>query len=323
MRLRLPAWIRTLSLLVAGLVAAANGAGERDNRLEARRPILDIHVHAFGFDQFGDPPPPNPVTGRRPAARTDEEAMRATLRELARFDIVAAFASGPLEDVLRWRAAAPERIVGGAFTDESESLPELARLRELFRTGDLGVLGELGLQYSGRSADDPALDPYFALAEELDVPVGIHTGLSSPGTPYQCCPRFRAVLGRPALLEEVLVRHPRLRVNLMHGGWPWLEETKAILYLYPQVYADLAVIDWILPRPEFHAYLRALVDAGFGDRLMFGSDQMIWPEAIAMAIEGIESATFLTPEQKRAIFYDNAARFLRFTPEQIARHHQN
>jgi predicted TIM-barrel fold metal-dependent hydrolase len=55
---------------------------------------------------------------------------------------------------------------------------------------------------------------------------------------------------------------------------------------------------------------------------MFGSDQMVWPEAIAMAIEGIESADFLTPEQKRAILYDNAARFLRLTPDQIAAHHR-
>jgi len=44
---------------------------------------------------------------------------------------------------------------------------------------------------------------------------------------------------------------------------------------------------------------------------MFGSDQMRWPEAIGMAIEGIESASFLSQEQKRDIFYDNAARFLR------------
>jgi len=289
---------------------------------EERQPILDLHVHAFGFDQFGDPPPPNPVTGRRPEARTDEEAMRATLRELERLGVVAAFASGPLEDVLRWRAAAPELVVGGAFTDEVESLPDLARLRELFGSGELRVLGELALQYPGLSPADASLEPYYALAEELDLPVGIHTGLGPPGTPHQCCPRFRTTLGRPALIEEVLVRHPRLRVNLMHGGWPWLEETKAILYMYPQVYADLAVIDWILPRAEFHAYLRALVEAGLGDRLMFGSDQMIWPEAIAMAIEGIESAAFLTPAQKRAIFYDNAARFLRLTPEQVAAHHR-
>ena len=44
---------------------------------------------------------------------------------------------------------------------------------------------------------------------------------------------------------------------------------------------------------------------------MFGSDQMIWPDAVGMAIEGVESADFLTKEQKRDIFYNNAVRFLR------------
>ena len=55
---------------------------------------------------------------------------------------------------------------------------------------------------------------------------------------------------------------------------------------------------------------------------MFGSDQMIWPETIDAAIEAIESAEFLTPEQKRDIFYNNAARFLRLSPEEIAKHRQ-
>jgi len=54
---------------------------------------------------------------------------------------------------------------------------------------------------------------------------------------------------------------------------------------------------------------------------MFGSDQMDWPEAIGIAIEMIEKAAFLTAEQKRNILYNNAARFLRLTPEEIAKHH--
>ena len=36
---------------------------------------------------------------------------------------------------------------------------------------------------------------------------------------------------------------------------------------------------------------------------MFGSDQMVWPEAIGMAVEAINSADFLTSEQKADIFY--------------------
>jgi predicted TIM-barrel fold metal-dependent hydrolase len=44
---------------------------------------------------------------------------------------------------------------------------------------------------------------------------------------------------------------------------------------------------------------------------MFGSDQMLWPEAISRGIEAIETARFLSVEQKRNILYNNAARFLR------------
>ena len=47
----------------------------------------------------------------------------------------------------------------------------------------------------------------------------------------------------------------------------------------------------------------------------------MWPEVIAIAIETIETANFLTEEEKRDIFYNNAARFLRLSEEEIARHH--
>ena len=97
----------------------------------------------------------------------------------------------------------------------------------------------------------------------------------------------------------------------MHGGYPFLDETITLLTVYPQVYVDLAVINWVLPRDEFHGYLRRLVQAGFADRLMFGSDQMVWPQTIGMGIEAIETADFLNEEQKRDVLCRNAARFLR------------
>ena len=50
---------------------------------------------------------------------------------------------------------------------------------------------------------------------------------------------------------------------------------------------------------------------------MFGSDPMVWPEAIEYAIESIETAAFLSTQQKRDIFFNNAARFLRLSDEQI------
>ena len=73
------------------------------------------------------------------------------------------------------------------------------------------------------------------------------------------------------------------------------------------------------PRAEFYRYLRTLVEAGFGKRIMFGSDQMIWPQTIEIDIERIESAPFLSEQQKRDILYNNAARFFRFTDDEKAR----
>jgi predicted TIM-barrel fold metal-dependent hydrolase len=253
---------------------------------------------------------PNPRTGQPMTASTEQEHMRATLAEMKKYNIVKAVVSNHYPAVLRWHAAAPDRIVVSYGFDDPARV-DLALVRREHAAGRLMALGEVALQYEGVSPNDPKMEPIWALAEELDLPVGLHTGLAPPRTPYTCCPKFRNALGNPALLEEVLIRHPRLRIYLMHAGFPYEQETIAIMHMYPQVYADLGVLDWSRPREEFHEYLRTLVRSGFGKRLMFGSDQMVWPEAVGLAVEGIESASFLTEEQKRDIFYNNAVRFFR------------
>ena len=80
---------------------------------------------------------------------------------------------------------------------------------------------------------------------------------------------------------------------------------------HPTLYVDVSTITWLIPRDAFHDYLRALVRAGFGKRIMFGSDQLYWPEVIGEAIDAVQSAHFLTHAQKRDILFNNAARFLR------------
>ncbi len=281
-----------------------------------RPPIIDVHIHSYRAEGFSERLSPNAVSGEMPAATTAKENMQATLRQMEKFNIVLGIVSGPLESVGAWLEAAPDRIIAGAYEGPRGILPDITVLRESFESGRLRVMGELGLQYRGLKPNALRLKPYFRLAEELDVPVAIHTGLAAPKTPYKsCCSDFRVTLGNPEHLEEVLVQYPKLRVYLMHAGYPYLQETKAIMLMYPRVYADLAVINWVLPRKEFHYHLKALVDGGLGKRLMFGSDSQLWPDAIEMAIESIESAEFLTEEQKRDIFYNNATRFFRFNGE--------
>jgi predicted TIM-barrel fold metal-dependent hydrolase len=278
---------------------------------QGKLPIIDMHLHAFLLPE-GGPPPENPVTGQPSTAQTSAEIRDASLQALERYNIVKAVTSGPSEVLAQWLAAAPDRVLAGAFVDEVNYLPDLAALRADIQAGHIHVLGELALQYRGMAPNDPRLEPYYALAEDLDIPVAIHTGIGPPGTPYlPACEGFRVTLGNPVLVEDVLIRHPKLRLYLMHGGAPYLQETKAILAVYPQVYVDLATINWVLPRQEFHNYLHELMLAGFGKRLLFGSDQMFWPEAIGMAIDGIQSASFLSEQEKRDIFYNNAVAFLK------------
>jgi uncharacterized protein len=107
------------------------------------------------------------------------------------------------------------------------------------------------------------------------------------------------------------VRHPKLRLYMENAGYPYRDDTIAMMTQYPQLYADVSTITWVIPRAAFYDYLEALVHAGLGQRIMFGSDQMRWPEKIEEAIDAIQKAPFLTSEQKRDILFNNAARFLR------------
>ena len=277
---------------------------------QSRPPIIDVHLHAYEKDERWTHKVPNPLTGQPMTATTEQSHMRASLAEMKKYNVVKAVVSNDYQAVLRWKAAAPDRIIIGYAFEDPSSL-NLAFLRTEHAAGRLMALSEVAVQYHGIAPNDPKMEPIYALAEELDIPVGIHIGLSKPGISYDDSPKYRAALSNPMLLEEVLIRHPKLRVFVMHAGWPMSDQMIALMWAHPQVYVDTGVIDWAIPRKEFHAYLRRLVDAGFGKRIMFGSDQMVWPEAIGMAVEGIESATFLTDGQKRDIFYNNAVRFFR------------
>lgn len=280
-------------------------------------PIIDVHLHCYNKDPRLDALVPNPISGRALTATNGQAHMVETVAEMNKYNIVKGMVSNYYDVALRWKAADPNRFMVGYSFDEPSTL-DLDFLRREHAAGRLEVIGEVGLQYAGIAPNDPKLEPLFALAEELDIPVGIHLGLGPPNTPYQGNPKFRTSFGKPSLLEEVLIKHPKLRVYIMHAGWPYLEETLALMYVYPQVYVDIAVINWIITKAEFYEYLRRLVQAGNGERIMFGSDQMVWTDAIGMAIENINAAKFLSHKQKRDIFYNNAVRFFRLDMKEKA-----
>lgn len=188
--------------------------------------------------------------------------------------------------------------------------PGVEWAEEQVKAGRIHFLGEVLTQYYGILPSDPRMDRYYSLAIHYDLPVGIHTGSAGPD---HGSPNFREDLGNPDLLRAVLMRHPGLRLWIMHAGAPFFEETVALMREYPSVYADISVINnpKIVPPQAFAAMMRALLDAGLGDRIMFGSDNA----DITTTRASLDALPFLDAAQKQAILHGNAERFFRIDPK--------
>jgi uncharacterized protein len=300
-------------------------------------PVIDVHVHAIDAD-FPGIAPMCPNTSKFTASDPKEKEapfgwvkedctpalypsapgqyMKDVLAEMERLNVTAV-AFGDPKSVQKWKDAAPARIISGTSFDNGMAPGQRVALDELrkdFTTGGFKVMGEIGLQYENISPSDMSVDSYFALAEELDIPIAIHMGTGGSGRANIAMPKFRGSMGNPLLLEELLARHPKLRVQVMHAGYPMIDNMLTLLQANSHVYVDVAGLIWSYPIKEVNRYIERLVDAGFEDRVMFGTDQLIWPKLMAYSMSIIQNADYLTPQQKRDILYNNAARFLRIDP---------
>lgn len=278
-------------------------------------PIIDVHFHA----PLSSVPLDSAI-----------QAFSGRIAVLDSLNVRYAVLNGVPDVLDAWWQRAPDRLLpallfpcpngrapnfGRRCFADGQEFPDLEWLRREIQAGRIAALGEITSQYLGIEPADARLEPYFALAAEMNVPVFIHMGLGPPGVAYESSPvpvpspNFRATAGNPLLLEEVLLRHPGLRLAVMHAGWPMADEMIFLLHQHPGVYVDLGALQYVVRRPEYHSYLKRLVDAGFEDRIMFGSDG-----ALKDGIAAIVGAEFLTDQQKRKILCVNAATFLRLNP---------
>lgn len=346
-------------LLLKMTILLQTSFGQKLNKkTEFRLPIIDMHMHARTAAHYGPPPlaicapvDEMPVWDQREtienafanaapcknivwSAKTDEELFEKTIAVMKQYNIIGMLGGKP-DLVGKWMAAAPGKFIAGLdfrldrATTTSAAMNDSTKnkhmtpdeMRRLYKQGGFAVLGEVLNQYAGIAPDDQRMEPYWTLAEELNFPVGIHIGGGGPGEVYLGNNKFRARLQSALTLEEVLVKHPRLRIYIMHAGYPMLDDLLALLFTYPQAYVEVSMIVNVETRASFYKYLKAIIEAGYGKRVMFGSDQMVWPGLIEPAITSINRAPFLSQQQKRDIFYNNAARFLQLSKEEIARHH--
>ncbi|MFV0278539.1 MAG: amidohydrolase family protein, partial [Parahaliea sp.] len=128
---------------------------------------------------------------------------------------------------------------------------------------------------------------------------------------------YRSDLTHPLQIEDILRRFPKLRIYVMHAGWPMVDEMLLLMYMHPQVYVDVSMLMTVVPRKEVHRYIKILVEAGMGTRIMFGTDHAVWPQIVSESVEAIESAEFLSEKQKDDIFFNNAVRFFRLDADKL------
>lgn len=323
---------KTISLLTA-LILSAGAFSQMPTPAQPkeRPPIIDIHVHTMKVAPgrpvsylcpwfLEEMPGTDPKTGMGnfmntdcvdpiPSATSDEELKAAFMETIERLNITAV-CFGDAEVLYDWKKASPDRIIPGIGVSSPDGITVQAMYDSL-SSGFYYVMSECAPQYQGMSPSDMSLDEYFAIAEKLDLPVGIHMGTGGNGSANIRGSKFRAAMGDPLELEDLLHRHPNLRVWVQHAGYPFIDELIAVMGWNAYVFLDISGFIWSYPLEEIHATIKRLIQAGFGKRIMYGTDFMMYPKMIEASIGVIQNASYLTEEQKRDILYNNAARFLR------------
>ena len=321
---------RLLTLLLSSCLLNSYNSFSQDS-LKRHLPIIDVHVHAMkvnpafamdmcpwflsdmpGSDPNGKPPSFVNTDCASPlkAAKSDKEFQDSLIATMKRLNITI-IASGDAAVIRNWqKAAEPGRVIPSIGISSSKEMTVVA-FTDSLSSGFYKVMGEVAPQYQGMSPSDTSLDAYFGAAEKLNIPVGIHLGTGGNGMANITAPKYRASMGNPLLLEDLLARHPKLKVWVMHAGYPMVDEMIALMGANAYVYVDVAGMIWSYPLAEINDYIKRLVQAGFEKRIMYGTDLMVWPKLLETSIGVIENANYLSFDQKRDILFYNAVRFFR------------
>jgi predicted TIM-barrel fold metal-dependent hydrolase len=322
--------MKRYTILFLVLLSVNTLVAQQSQQPQKHLPIIDVHVHALkanpafsgdmcpwflknmpGSDPSGPPPSFLNIDCADPlhAAKSDKEMQDALVATMKRLNMTVV-AYGDPQIIRNWQKAVPGRVIPGIGVSSPKDMTVKA-FEDSISKGFYKVMGEVAPQYQGLAVNDMSLDEYFAVAEKSNIPVGIHMGTGGNGMANITSPSYRASLGNPFLLEDVLARHPKLKIWVMHAGYPMIDEMIALMGANAYVYVDLAGFIWSYPLEEIHAYLRRLVQAGFGKRILYGTDLLVWPKLIETSIGVIENAQYLSEEQKRDILFNNAVRFFR------------
>ena len=207
------------------------------------------------------------------------------------------------DDIAKLVELEPDMFIGFASADP-RSANAAKKLERAF--ADLKLSGlYLNTARLQIGPDDERLHALYELCRKYGRPITFHAGLSLETDAL-------AKYARPADFEKVLYDYPDIKICLTHVGWPWVQETAALLMKYPNAYTDTALMNFDGPYQIFHKVFREdmgelWVEHNISDKIMFGSDSpRIRP---VRSKRGLDSLNF-TEETREKIYCRNALRFL-------------
>jgi predicted TIM-barrel fold metal-dependent hydrolase len=310
--------MRQLTFLLLAFICICSNAAYSQSL--ANFPVIDVHIHSNNSLSHEPNIKPNKNMDVISPA-TYSTFRKQFFYELKKNNVVLCLVSGPLSMVGIWKDTLNTRFYY-SFQVNTPSIykSKIDTIFRLFQEGKLSGIGELGQQYAGRNLSDTIYEDLYNIAEQFNKPVAIHTGGGPSQVFTMFAPKFRYEYGNPYHLQELLIQRPKLKVFMMHAGLPnYGREALAMMHMFPNLYVDIGVLGWVgrYEQKSLKEFLNDAMIAGFGDRIMFGSDGQFWPQSISLSIDFIKKADFLTINQKKDILYFNAARFLGLSDRQI------
>jgi uncharacterized protein len=147
--------------------------------------------------------------------------------------------------------------------------------------------------------------PLYDLCVKYNKPVIFHSGLCWE-------PNTLTKYAHPLEFEEVALRYPSMKICLAHFGWPWVQDTAALLIKHENVYANTAMLYMDSPELFFEKVFKKdmgeyWLEHNFADKVMFGSNAPRF-RPVRMR-RGLESLNLKEKTMKK-ILRENAIRFL-------------
>ncbi|NNE31956.1 MAG: amidohydrolase family protein [Winogradskyella sp.] len=287
------------------------------------QPVIDMHLHITkGYDDNEN--------YRHLNTDIDKAKLDWIIQDYRSNNVVLALGGGPLKyakvyaktDGLFWSGLIfPCMITVEQDQPCTKEFYSETELREIYKSGNFKSLGESMFNYYGIPPTDTRLEPYWKIAEEFNLPVGIH---ADSGPPVENVnkgekPNYDPVFANPELLIPILKKHPKLKLYLMHYGGEYSEQSIQLMKAYPQIYCEISAVSMFMPKKVWEPNVKKLYSEGLGNRLMFASDYF---GTVRKNMEIIYNLDWLSDQQKRDIYYNNAAQFLNLSKSEIESHHE-